>query len=228
MRSYARFDDYLAQLTGDVYAQPPDKGHTAWATEVVQELCLIPRDVGNVLDVGCGQGFLSETFESVGIQWTGVTIGEDYRICKDKKLNVKDADMSFLPFEDNTFGMVFARHVLEHSPFPIITLMEWRRVCRGWLVLVAPSPDYWGWGAKNHYSVMSQDQLNWLLKRAGWKVIHDRIFTNRDPSFMKHWQVLQQARFERGEEGEAEVFEANPKVDVEYRMLLEKVEPTLE
>ena len=228
MRDFARWDSYLDQLTGDVYAQPPDRGHTEWATDVVQELCTIPRNISNVLDVGCGQGFLSEVFEGIGLHWTGVTIGEDYRICKDNELNVRDADMSFLPFEDDAFGLVFARHVLEHSPAPILSLIEWRRVCSGWLMLVAPSPDYWGWGAKNHYSVMSQGQLNWLLSRAGWKTIHAQAFTNRDPKFMKHWKVLQQARFEKGEEGVAEVFEANPEVDVEYRMLLEKVEPTLE
>ena len=228
MRDYSRFDKCLDRLLQDVYAQPPDRGHTEWATDVVQELCTIPRNISSVLDVGCGQGFLSEAFEAIGLKWTGVTIGEDYRICESKGLNVRDADMSFLPFEDNTFDLVFARHVLEHSPFPVITLMEWRRVCKGWLVLVAPSPDYWGWSGKNHYSVMSQDQLNWLLQRAGWKAIHSQIFTNRDDNFMKHWKVLQQARFEKGDEGEAEVFKANPDVDVEYRMLLEKVEPTLE
>lgn len=228
MRDYKRFDEHLDQLTGDVYAQPPDPAHTEWAKQVVSGYCTTAHGVSNVLDVGCGQGFLAEEFESIGLDWTGVTIGEDYRICKEKKLNVRESDMSFLPFKDGEFGLVFARHVLEHSPFPIITLMEWRRVCSGWLVLVAPGPDYWGWGGKNHYSVMSADQLGWLLKRAGWSAIHASQFTNRDPAFIKHWKVYQQALFEGGEKGAQEVFDANPKVDVEYRMMLEKVEPQLE
>ena len=228
MRDYSRFDKCLDRLLQDVYAQPPDRGHTEWATDVVRGLCTIPKNIRNVLDVGCGQGFLAGEFNNMGLAWTGVTIGEDYRICKKNGLNVNESDMSFLPFEDNSFDLIFARHVLEHSPFPVITLMEWRRVCKGWLALVAPSPDYWGWGAKNHYSVMSKDQLEWLLKRSGWSEINSQTFTNRDQKFMKHWKVLQQAIFEQGEEGIAEVFEANPEVDVEYRMLLEKAEPILE
>ncbi len=228
MRNYERFDRYLDQLTDDVYAQPPDPAHTEWAKDVVRAYCSVAHGSKNVLDVGCGQGFLAEEFESMGLSWTGVTIGEDYRVCKKKKLNVKEADMSFLPFRDGEFDLVFARHVLEHSPFPIITLMEWRRVCNGWLVLVAPGPNYWGWGAKNHYSVMSSDQLGWLLKRAGWNAIHASKFTNRDPVFIKHWSVYQQAVFEGGDEGGRDVLNANPKVVVEYRMLLEKVEPQLE
>lgn len=228
MRDYRQFDEYLDRITGDVYAQPPDPGHTEWALDAVREYCAIPKGVGNVLDVGCGQGFLSQEFKNMGIHWTGVTIGEDYKICKKNKLNVKNADMTFLPFNDKEFGMVFARHVLEHSPFPILTLMEWRRVCRGHLVLVAPSPNYWGWSGKNHYSVMSLDQTAWLLKRAGWNPIHMKTFTSRDPKFLKHWKVYQQALFEQGEEAGERVLKENPEVVVEHRLLLERVEPTLE
>ncbi len=228
MKDYEQFDKHLAELTGDVYAQPPDPGHTEWAVDVVQEYCTIPEGINNVLDVGCGQGFLAQEFEDIGLHWTGVTIGEDYEICKKKKLNVKNTDMSFLPFRDDEFGLVFARHVLEHSPFPVITLMEWRRVCHGWLVLVAPGSDYWGWAGKNHYSVMSLDQTLWLLKRAGWRPIRTETFTNRDPKFMKHWKVYQQALFENGETAAEAVLKVNPEAIVEHRLLLEKVEPTLE
>jgi SAM-dependent methyltransferase len=228
MRDYGKFDSYLNLLSADIYTQPPDKGHTAWAIEAINTLCTIPQNISSVLDVGCGQGFLADAFRDIELSWTGVTLGEDYFIAKKKKLRVQNSDMTFLPFKDNTFDMVFARHTLEHSPFPIITLMEWKRVCKGWLTLIAPAPDYWGWKGKNHYSVMALPQLEWLLARSGWNPIHTITFTNRDPTFIQHWKVYQDANFAGDSEKIAEVFEQNPEVDVEYRILCEMAEPALE
>lgn len=210
-RDYGRFDSYLNHLTQDVYAQPPDEGHTAWAKNVVRTLCTIPRGLSTVLDVGCGQGFLKEEFEKIGLEWTGVTIGEDFVICKEGGLPVHNVDMSFLPFDDKSFDLIFARHVLEHSPFPIVTLMEWKRVCRGWMVLVAPAPYYWGVRGRNHYSVMWRDQLLWTLARAGWKPIHLLEFDNQSEEFAEHVP-----------------HEQREKKTVEYRMLCEQIEPEVE
>ncbi len=220
-----RFETYLTRLYADVYAQPPDDGHTAWAVDAVRRLGTIPKGIVNVLDVGCGQGFLASEFKKIGLAWTGVTLGEDYLICQEKGLNVHNADMSFLPFEDKSYDLVFARHVLEHSPFPVITLMEWKRVCRGWLVLVAPAPDHWGWRGRNHYSITQMPQLKWWLARAGWRPMHEEIFTNRDPAFIRFWQVYQDAFNRGGKEAVKAVLTANPPVDVEYRLLCEPIEP---
>ncbi len=225
---YGQFDKYVQELTGDVYAQPPDKGHTEWAIEVIDNLCAPLKGIDNVLDVGCGQGFLQREFARIGLHWTGVTIGEDYEVCRKKRLNVKNADMTFLPFNDGQFGMVFARHVLEHSPFPLITLMEWHRVCREYLVLVAPSPSYWGWGGKNHYSVMTLERLNWLLKRSGWEPTNVGVFKSKDPKFIKHWEVYQKIKFENGDEAALELLEKTKDLVVEHRIVCKRAEPTLE
>jgi len=239
VRDYSHFDQYVTRLSQDVYAQPPDAGHTAWGIDAVNTLCTIPRDIVNVLDVGCGQGFLAPAFENIGLVWTGVTIGEDFVACKAKGLSVYNEDMSFLPFEDSSYDLIFARHVLEHSPFPIITLMEWRRVCRGWLVLVAPGPVHWGWGGRNHYSVAAFPQLEWWLHRAGWNLIHNMEFTNRDPRYLEHWDAYQ--AIAKGDTGEVarqhraagivttnDLVEQTPKATVEYRLLCEMAEPITE
>ncbi|NGX44882.1 MAG: hypothetical protein K940chlam2_00022 [Chlamydiae bacterium] len=231
MRDYARFDKYLDRLLQDVYAQPPDEGHTAWATQAVTTLGSIVQNCNTVLDIGCGQGFMKPIFEKMGYEWTGVTVGEDFAMCQSLKIeNVHNADMTFLPFEDNSFDLVFSRHVLEHSPFPAITLMEWRRVCKGWLILIAPTPNFWTIRGKNHYSVLPKENLIWLLERSGWGVLHENEFTSRDPLFLRYWEVYQNTLDEDGKETPSTetAFEQIPNQVVEYRLLLEQMEPVLE
>ena len=53
--------------------------------------------------------------------------------------------------------------------------MEWRRVSNQWLGLVLPHPDHYTVRGKNHFNVLYNDQIMWLLECAGWKVIWDEI-----------------------------------------------------
>jgi len=43
-----------------------------------------------------------------------------------------------LPFADDSHDFVFSSHVIEHFPDPIRALLEWRRVARRYVVIVAP------------------------------------------------------------------------------------------
>lgn len=46
-----------------------------------------------------------------------------------------------LPFKDDTVDFVLASHVIEHFPDPIRALLEWRRVARRYVFIVAPHRD---------------------------------------------------------------------------------------
>ena len=175
MRDFINVDRYLNELTGDIYAQPPDEGHTDRARLIINKWIPNLDPCETVLDVGCGQGFTSFMFQHLGKTWEGVTLGQDYVRCVELGLNVKNADMTFLPHENDSFHLIFARHVLEHSPMPLLTLMEWHRVSSNWLCVVSPTPDYWGTIGKNHYSVVHAQTLKWLLQRAGWYVIWEDL-----------------------------------------------------
>ena len=185
---YKRFDKYLIQLSKDIYPQPEDAGHRAWAEEAIIRLSntTAKNTIKTVLDVGCATGFCKPLFAQIGIyDWTGITRGEDYEITKAMGLEVHDEDMSFLPFKNASFDLIFARHVLEHSPFPVITLMEWQRVSKHWLYLIAPAPDYWTYAGRNHYSMMNNVQIDWILKRAGWIPIMIEEFKMNDKLYRK-------------------------------------------
>jgi predicted SAM-dependent methyltransferase len=102
----------------------------------------------------------------------------DAGICKTAGFDVDIADMTNLPQEhgyiDESVDFIFARHVLEHSPYPMFTLLEFNRVLTlgGKIYIEVPAPgcerrhEY----NANHYSILGDHQLNALLIRAGFKV----------------------------------------------------------
>ena len=171
-RDFTRIARCLEELERDLYPQPPDPGHTRWAEEVLQKW--MPALAGSIegrslLDIGCGSGFCARIVRDAGWQWHGATLGaEDVQMCHALGLPVDQADFSFLPYEDGTFDVVFARHALEHSPMPLLTLMEWCRVTKHFLILVNPDPAVYGYEMRNHYSTMIKPQLLCILERAGW------------------------------------------------------------
>lgn len=189
-RNYERVDRYLDHFLGDVYAQPPDPGHTGFARAAIRSLGNTPADAETVLDVGCGQGFCQPMWEEIGYEWTGVTLGEDYAVCKEAGLDVHRMDMTFLDFPDNSFDLLFARHVLEHSPMPAVTLMEWHRVANPWMALVSPSVEHFTYRGQNHYSVMALEHLKVLLETTGWDVMHTRELKSDHSLVQKYMPVV--------------------------------------
>ncbi len=90
-------------------------------------------------------------------------------------------DQSFLEFEDETFDIIWARHVIEHSIFPYYTLHEFKRVLKqtGLLYLEMPAPDTDCHHERNlnHYSVLTRSAWTSLIERAGF-IIADRVSYN--------------------------------------------------
>lgn len=209
MRNYTYFDKYLTELEDDAYSTNADDAHKDWAHNVIYSM--MPK-VDTVLDVGCGTGFCSTYFEDLDVEYTGITLGtDDYAVALSNNVPVIFGDMSFLDFDDKSFDLIFSRHSLEHSPFPLLTLMEWYRVSKRYLLLVLPSPDFWTWGGRQHYSVLTDKQWWWLLKRAGWKFLSKYNFTTDEDLFMKYYG-----------DGKKKIQFPRPTEIVEYRYLLEK------
>jgi len=203
MRDYSHIEQYLNKLSEQIYKQPADDGHTEWARDAIKNLTPLDVRGKRVLDVGCGSGFCGKIFKN----WYGIEcVGQDY--------NIDGSDFSFLSFiEDGSFDMVFARHVLEHSPMPLLTLMEWERISKQYLMVILPAPEYWQAFGKNHYYVLPKEQWWNLFDVAGWKIINEQDFTTSDELFMRFF--LPEA------EPHERVWQGPPKI-VEFRYLLEK------
>ena len=133
-----------------------------------------------IVDLGCGPGyFLDEMKERGYTNLVGVTLSpKDIELCKSKGHVVKEYDLSFLPqkegYHDESVDFIFLRHALEHSPYPIFSLMEYNRVLKqgSKIYIEVPAPDC---GRKhewnlNHYSILGTSQLAALLERTGFTV----------------------------------------------------------
>jgi SAM-dependent methyltransferase len=170
MRNYNHIDKYLDELQKDVYPQPEDDKHIEWASAIISVYAdkLHP---GSVLDVGCGMAFVQDIFEGIGFVYEGITLGRDAKNARKLCRNVRYGDFSFLPYKDCSFDVIFSRHSLEHSPMPLLSLFEWHRVSKHDLLLIMPNHEYWKFGGRNHYSVMTRGQIKSLLLRSGWKII---------------------------------------------------------
>ena len=172
-RDYSHFERYLNELVGDIYPQPPDEGHQ----EAIEDICnewlslIMNGDIPSILDIGCGQGQAIPELQRYSKKVVGVTLGSDAEVCRDNGFTCYNNDMSFLPFADGEFHLIFARHVLEHSPAPLLTLMEWHRIADQFLVLVVPKLEVYTAFGQNHYYVLTADQWMNLLERAGWNVL---------------------------------------------------------
>lgn len=139
----------------------------------------IPKNA-KILDLGCGPGyFLDEMKKREYTDVTGVTLSPgDIEICKQKGHTIKEYDLSFIPqkdgYHDESVDFIFLRHALEHSPYPIFSLMEYNRLLKqgGKMYIELPKPD----GDRkheynlNHYSILGENQLAALLMRCGFDI----------------------------------------------------------
>lgn len=172
---YGRLQRFMEALKKDIYPEPLAEPHNSITRKMVGKL-LTRDDVkpgDKVLDVGCGQGLALGLFKEAGLNPTGITLGEDYRVCKTKGLNVYEMDQSFLEFEDGEFDIVWCRHSIEHSVFPLFTLSEFHRVLKeaGLLYIEVPAPDTSCHHERNqnHYSVLGKSMWVSLFNKSNFK-----------------------------------------------------------
>lgn len=201
MRDFKHIDGYITKLYDQIYPQPEDSGHTQLAQKVINYWMSRMTTCHSVLDVGCGTGFCQPMFERWGVEYEGIALGEDVSVAQEQGRNVKLMDFSFLDYPDDSFDLIFARHSLEHSPMPLITLMEWARVSKNWLGIVLPAPEWYTYNGKNHYSVMNLEQIRNLLEVAGWNVLWERVdeipYDKEHPELLKpheYWFMSEKRR----------------------------------
>lgn len=173
--------------TAHIYDEGDSQMHEKLTTQIVSQYIdplNIPKDAA-ILDIGSGPGYFLDEMKTRGYtNVTGIGLSPgDNEICERKGHIIKKYDISFLPqkdgYYDESVDFIFCRHALEHSPYPIFTLMEYNRVLKqgGKLYIEVPAPN----GDRkheynvNHYSILGENQLAALLQRTGFDI---NIFNN--------------------------------------------------
>lgn len=168
--------------TAHIYDEGDSQFHKELTSQVVKtyvDPLNIAKDA-KILDLGCGPGyFLDEMKAREYTNVTGVTLSPgDIKLCEDKGHKIAKYDLSFIPqkdgYHDESVDFVFLRHALEHSPYPIFSLMEYNRILKqgSKIYIEVPAPDCerkHEWNL-NHYSILGEQQLLALLQRTGFDV----------------------------------------------------------
>lgn len=88
--------------------------------------------VGQVLDLGCGDGRAVELIESTGAHYTGVDIEKSPEVTSRTRSDARFVTFNGvdLPFADASFDVVYSNQVFEHVRHPDRLAAEVRRVLR--------------------------------------------------------------------------------------------------
>jgi SAM-dependent methyltransferase len=104
----------------------------------------------SVLDVGCGEGVLTEEWSErlghgriVGIDLDDPKLRAEWEARKRPNLEFRVEEATSLSFADNEFDMASAIEVLEHVPEPEATLAEMARVAARRLLVSVPREPLW-------------------------------------------------------------------------------------
>jgi 2-polyprenyl-3-methyl-5-hydroxy-6-metoxy-1,4-benzoquinol methylase len=104
----------------------------------------------SILDVGCGEGVLTEQWADklgdgriVGIDLDDPKLKAEWDKRRRANLEYRVEDATNLSFADNEFDMATAIEVLEHVPDPERTVAEMARVAKRWLLVSVPREPLW-------------------------------------------------------------------------------------
>jgi 2-polyprenyl-3-methyl-5-hydroxy-6-metoxy-1,4-benzoquinol methylase len=104
----------------------------------------------SILDVGCGEGVLTEQWADklgdgriVGIDLDDPKLKAEWDKRRRANLEYRVEDATNLSFADNEFDMATAIEVLEHVPDPERTVAEMARVAKRWVLVSVPREPLW-------------------------------------------------------------------------------------
>ena len=95
-------------------------------------------EIKQILDVGCGNGFFTRPL-ACWAKCTGLDFSQ-----RMLDLNPVDAikvcgDVNSMPFEDNSFDLVFCSNLLHHIPDALTAVLEMKRVSSHYVVISEPN-----------------------------------------------------------------------------------------
>lgn len=165
-KDWTELDRHYQLLTKNANLELRSPHHEHAAHQAVLDCCQY-LDIKSVVELGCGTAPMLDQFKKMGIKTCGVTL-----LNEPIKHKVIRKDMHFSGLPDKSYDLVAARHSLEHSPMPLLLLMEMRRIAKKYALIILPShtprmQTTW----VDHYSVFDQIMWEKLFTVAGWEIV---------------------------------------------------------
>jgi SAM-dependent methyltransferase len=145
-RFVADFNDILILEQSHYSSKGYYEQNTLWGAQLDEReqariegvLKLIPPEVGSILDVGCGDGRITNRLAAKYPRVVGVDISEE--ALQHVKAETVKALVESLPFKDRSFDLVLATELLEHLPKAIYhkAIAEMKRVAKEWILISVP------------------------------------------------------------------------------------------
>ncbi len=122
----------------------------------------------NLLDVGCGTGFLLERInlnvsssQLIGIDFNAPRYKSCKSTNKQNSINYIAGDINNIlqDFSDNYFDIIFCTHVLEHLSDSKSLLLQLRRIVKEKLIIICPLEKEHKWGMNYHVNFFPNNDL---------------------------------------------------------------------
>jgi len=168
-----KWDNCLIKYTGeyglkrDGVAVNDSQGHLGITFGFFKELG-IDDEHKSFLDIGCETSNTSV----VKAEWTGLDIIER----EDERIILGDAHE--LPFNDDSFDIIFSSHTLEHTISPMICLIEMKRVIKNDGDIIIGVPCDPGFMSDGHNYVLTLAGWKHLIEQSGFIVIKTLNYSN--------------------------------------------------
>lgn len=163
-------DNYMHGYANAVVNQHAMRTADVFAAHVLEKI----KPGMKILDVGCGPGSISRGLaERVpGGELVAMDVSNEVLErargnllndpVKDVKVTVKQGSVYDLPFEDDTFDVVYANQVLQHLKQPVAALVEMRRVSKN--IVTVRDADY--------ETMVAHPDSEWLQR---WRELYRKV-----------------------------------------------------
>jgi len=97
----------------------------------------------SMLEIGCGRGEMLQNFKKLGLKVEGTDLSpEAPNFSKDINITVSNIEEDSLPYENNTFDIIYSKSVLEHLYYPEKYIKEAYRVLKPNGIILTLVPDW--------------------------------------------------------------------------------------
>ena len=143
------------------------------------------KSIGNILDIGCGNGFFLHYMKIKG--WTVMGVEPSLHARKNAASLGVETISNFTGLKNSTFDVIMLRYTLEHlrNPSSILKKIKKYLVKNGLLIIMVPNDfnplqmdvkqmgyDDWWIRIPDHVNYFDFKSIKALLEKIGYKVVH--------------------------------------------------------